>query len=296
MADIAISDRAGDNLILPDTSMAAGSVLHIHRWLPATRPRAIVLLAHGYAEHGGRYADVAQRLNDAGLGLYAIDHLGHGQSDGVPGYIPHFQVYLDGMSVLLACVQREWPDMPLLLLGHSMGGLIAARFLASHQQYFVAAALSGPALQAGGGPRPLTKLLGCLLSRIAPHLGVMALDSGSISRDPDLVARYRADPLVYRGRMSARLAAEMLREMDAAHRDASKIHLPLFIQHGGADHLTAPQGSQRFFTALASVDKQLQIYDGLYHEIYNEPERAEVVADLIHWFDAHLPSKTADML
>lgn len=288
MADIAESDRAGDDLILPQSSMAAGAALRIHRWLPVSPPRAIILLAHGYAEHGGRYADVAQRLNVAGLGLYAIDHMGHGQSDGVPGYISHFQLYLDGMSALLACVQREWPNMPLLLLGHSMGGLIAARFMASHQRFFVAAALSGPALQAGGGPRPLTKLLGRLLSRFAPHLGVMALDSDGVSRDPDLVARYRADPLVYRGKMSARLAAEMLREMSAAQREASAITLPLLIQHGSADRLTAPSGSQRFFGALGSADKQIKIYDGLYHEIYNEPERDEVIGDVITWFDAHL--------
>jgi alpha-beta hydrolase superfamily lysophospholipase len=279
----------GDWLYLPDGSMAANSALYVHRWLPDGPPRAIILLAHGYAEHGGRYGDVAARFNQAGLGLYAIDHWGHGQSDGIAGYVPRFSVYLDGMAALLACVQREWPNVSLLLLGHSMGGLIAARFLAQHQQHFRAAALSGPALQAGGGPMPLTKLLGRILSRIAPQLGVMALDSDGVSRDPDLVARYRADPLVFRGRMSARLAAEMLREMGVAQRDARKIHLPLFIQHGGADRLTAPQGSRRFFTALASRDKKLQIYDGLYHEIYNEPERAEVVADLIHWFDAHLP-------
>lgn len=283
----------GDSLYLPQSSIAAGSSLTIHRWLPDGDPRAIILLAHGYAEHGGRYGDVARRLNQAGFGVYAIDHWGHGRSDGVRGYVPRFSVYLDGMSALLTLVKGQWPDVPLLLLGHSMGGLIAARFLASHQQFFAAAALSGPALQAGGGPMPLTKLLGRLLSRIAPHLGVMALDSDGVSRDADLVARYRADPLVFRGRMSARLGAEMLREMAAAQHEAGKIHLPIFIQHGGADRLTAPTGSRRFFAALASSDKRLQVYDGLYHEIYNEPERAEVLTDLINWFDAHVPAQQA---
>lgn len=279
----------GDTLFLPASSIAAGAALHLYRWLPPATPRALVLLAHGYGEHAGRYADVARRFNDAGMALYALDHWGHGQSQGKQGYVPKFSVYLDGMEALLARAKADFPSLPLLLIGHSMGGLIAARFLASHQPLFAAGALSGPALQTGDGPMPLTKALSRLLSRIAPHLGVMALDSAGVSRDPDLVARYRADPLVYRGRMSARLAAEMLAQMDAAQRDAKSITMPLLIQHGSADRLTAPAGSKRFFNALGSLDKQIKIYDGLYHEIYNEPERDEVIGDTITWLAAHLP-------
>jgi alpha-beta hydrolase superfamily lysophospholipase len=276
-------------LHLPTTSHAAGAQLHAHRWLPTGSPRAIILLAHGYAEHAGRYADVAGRFTGSGYGVYAVDHWGHGRSQGTQGYVPTFSIYLDGMQTLLARVASDFSDTPLFLIGHSMGGLIAARFLARHQQHFTAAALSGPALQAGKGPMPLTKIASRLLSRLTPHLGVMALDSDDISRDPALVARYRADPLVYRGRMSARLAAEMLREMSAAQRQAAAITLPLLIQHGSADRLTAPSGSQRFFRALGSANKQIKIYEGLYHEIYNEPEREEVLGDVIDWFDAHLP-------
>ena len=274
---------ASGALVLPHGSAGAGAALHVTHWLPEAPPRAIVLLAHGYAEHAGRYEHVAKRLNDAGYAVYAVDHWGHGRSDGEGGYVPRFSAFLDGMAELLTLVEINHGDTPRLLLGHSMGGLIAALFLVERQQAFAAAALSGPAILPA-----VTVWLSRFLSRFFPRLGVLSLDANGVSRDPAVVEAYRADPLVYEGKIGARLGKEFMDAMAVAQADAPKIRLPILIQHGEADRLTAPAGSRYLFANVASTDKALKIYPGLFHEIYNEPERDAVLGDLVGWFDTHV--------
>ncbi len=284
---------AAGAVILPADSAGAGAKLHVTRWLPEGRPRAVILLAHGFAEHAGRYDYVAQRLTAAGYAIYAVDHWGHGHSDGEGGFVPRFSAFLDGMSELLTLVEINHADTPRLLLGHSMGGLIATLFLIERQSAFVAAALSGPAILPAEPPSRFTVLISRFLSRFFPRLGVLSLDSNGVSRDPEVVAAYQADPLVYGGKIGARLGKEFMDAMALAQADAPKIHLPILIQHGEADRLTAPAGSRYLFDNVASKDKRLKIYLGLFHEIYNEPERDAVLGDLIGWFDTHVKGKAA---
>ncbi len=284
---------AAGAVILPADSAGAGAKLHVTRWLPEGRPRAVILLAHGFAEHAGRYDYVAQRLTAAGYAIYAVDHWGHGHSDGEGGFVPRFSAFLDGMSELLTLVEINHADTPRLLLGHSMGGLIATLFLIERQSAFVAAALSGPAILPAEPPSRFTVLISRFLSRFFPRLGVLSLDSNGVSRDPEVVAAYQADPLVYGGKIGARLGKEFMDAMALAQADAPKIHLPILIQHGEADRLTAPAGSRYLFDNVASKDKRLKIYPGLFHEIYNEPERDAVLGDLIGWFDTHVKGKAA---
>jgi len=275
-------------LVLPEGSAAAGSALSVTHWLPAGAPKAVVLLAHGYAEHAGRYAHVAERLTGRGYAVYAVDHWGHGKSDGTPGFVPRFSAFTDGMAELLTLVEVQHCGTPRLLLGHSMGGLIATLFLLERQDAFVAAALSGPAIVPAAPPSRMTIYLSRFLSRFFPRLGVLALDAEGVSRDPDVVAAYRADPLVYKGKIGARLGTEFMDAMAAAQAGAVRISLPILLQHGGADTLTAPSGSRYLFEHVSSTDKTLKVYPGLFHEIYNEPERDQVLDDLIGWFDAHV--------
>ncbi|OWQ95081.1 alpha/beta hydrolase [Sphingopyxis witflariensis] len=279
---------AAGAVILPAGSAGAGAKLHVTHWLPEGRPRAIVLLAHGYAEHAGRYNHVAKRLTDAGYALYAIDHWGHGRSDGTPGFVPRFSAFTDGMAELLTLVEVNHGDTPRLLLGHSMGGLIATLFLIERQQAFVAAALSGPAILPAAPPSRFTVWISRFLSRFFPRLGVLALDAKGVSRDPAVVAAYQADPLVYPGKIGARLGKEFMDAMAAAQAGAPEITLPILIQHGEADRLTSPDGSRYLFEHVSSADKLLKIYPGLFHEIYNEPEQGVVLDDLVGWFDAHI--------
>lgn len=275
-------------VMLPPGSAGAGAMLHVTHWLPAAAPKAVVLLAHGYAEHAGRYAHVAKRLTDAGYAVYAVDHWGHGKSDGEGGYVPRFSAFTDGMAELLTLVEVNHPGAPRLLLGHSMGGLIATLFLIDRQDAFVAAALSGPAIVPGAPPSRFTVWISRFLSRFFPRLGVLALDPNGVSRDPAVVTAYLADPLVYTGKIGARLGKEFMDAMAVAQACAPKITLPILLQHGDHDSLASVAGSHYLFDHVASTDKRLEIYPGLFHEIYNEPERDAVLDDLIGWFDAHV--------
>lgn len=275
-------------VILPAGSAGAGAKLHITHWLPAGLPKAVILLAHGYAEHAGRYTHVAKRLTDAGYAVYAIDHWGHGRSDGTPGFVPRFSAFTDGLAELLTLVEVNHGETPRLLLGHSMGGLISTLFLIERQSAFVAAALSGPAIVPGAPPSRSTIWISRFLSRFFPRLGVLALDANGVSSDPAVVAAYRADPLVYPGKIGARLGKEFMDAMAAAQAGAPKITLPILFQHGEKDSLAAVAGSQYLFDHVGSADKTLKIYPGLFHEIYNEPEQEAVLDDLVNWFDAHV--------
>lgn len=277
------------SLRLDSASAGAGAALHWNAWLPERDIRAVAVLAHGYAEHLGRYEHFAGRLNAAGIGVYALDHWGHGRSEGRYGFVPAFSAYTDGVEALLADVERRHPDLPRFLIGHSMGGLIAAAHLVTHQSHYAGAILSGPAIKAAQEPSWLLIWISRLLSRLAPRLGVMAFDASGVSRDPAVVAAYLADPLVYSGKMSARLAAEMFEAMADTRAKAGRIALPLLLLHGEADSLTAPEGSRFLFEQVGSNDRQLKVYPGLYHEIFNEPERDAVIGDVIDWIDKHLP-------
>lgn len=275
-------------LRLEANSAGAGAALNWKVWLPDGDPRAAIVLAHGYAEHLGRYEAFATTLNASGLAVYALDHWGHGRSEGRYGFVPRFSVFTDGVELLLNEVKARHPGLPVFLVGHSMGGLIACAHLLTHQSHYAGAILSGPAIKPSEEPSKLTILISRLLSRIAPRLGVLALDAEGVSRDPAVVAAYRADPLVYTGKMSARLAAEMFDAMAAARAGAAMIALPILLMHGEADRLTAPAGSRFLFETVSSSDRQLKLYPGLYHEIFNEPERASVIADLTGWIDVQL--------
>ncbi len=275
-------------LTLPAGSAGAGARLHVTHWLPDGLPKAVVLLAHGYAEHAGRYQHVAKRLTDSGYAVYAVDHWGHGQSDGEGGFVPRFSAFTDGMAELLTLVEVNHGDVPRLLLGHSMGGLISTLFLIERQQAFTGAALSGPAIVPGAPPSRFTVWISRFLSRFFPRLGVLSLDANGVSRDPAVVAAYLADPLVYTGKIGARLGKEFMDAMAAAQAGAPKIMLPIMFQHGEQDSLASLAGSQYLFDHVSSADKTLKIYPGLFHEIYNEPEQGAVLDDLIGWFDAHV--------
>lgn len=281
-------DERALRLRLTPDQVKGGASLFLHHWPADGAAKAVLLIAHGYAEHGGRYAALARRFAGLGYHIYAVDHWGHGRSDGRRGYVPDLSVFTAGMAEQLAYAKAQHPDLPRFLLGHSMGGLVAVRHLVRAQGDYQAAALSGPALAMQPRPSIVARGTARLLSRFAARLGIMKLDGAAVSRDQAEVAAYTSDPLVYRGRMSARLAHQMIVHMARAQAGAAHISLPLLIQHGGADRLTAPAGSVRFMRHVGSVDKRLKIYDGLYHEIYNEPEKDAVIGDLTHWFESHL--------
>ena len=279
---------AGEWLELRHSQARGTSRLWRRTWRPPGQVRGAVLLVHGLGEHSGRYANLARHCTDRGFAVFALDHYGHGRSEGQRGHVERFSVYLDGVRALLERVREEQPDVPLFLLGHSMGGLIAAAFLLEAQAGFRACVLSGPAFRTDAEPAAIVMWIARLISWLAPTVPTLGLDPAGISRDPQVVRAYVADPLVHHGKLSARLIVEMKAAMQDTVARAPEITLPLLILHGEDDVLTSPAGSREFHERVAARDKTLKIYPGLFHEIFNEPEKDAVLADMTHWLEAHL--------
>lgn len=265
-----------------------GFSIYYQYWLPASRPRAIVLVAHGAGEHSSRYAALADFFTARGYLVAALDHPGHGKSDGSYGHIDRFSQYQRALATFREQLNSDFPGLPVILLGHSMGGLISACHLLDHQHDFIACALSGPAIRSDLQPGVVQIITLRLLSVLLPRVGAMQLDANGVSRDPKVVEAYRDDPLVNHGKYSARFVAELFSAMERLQRGAQRITLPLLLMHGEADSMTAPAGSQWLYEAVGSEEKTLKLYPGLYHEIFNEPEREQVLEDLSTWCDARL--------
>jgi len=273
-----------------ETGHLAGGVFYRH-WRPTVAVRGVILLVHGLGEHSGRYQGFAEYFCPRGFALVAPDHPGHGKSPGQRAHIDRFEDFLPPLDKLRATIARWYPDQPCFLVGHSMGGLIAARYLLDHQQQFAGAALSGAALAVAEKPSAVLLWINALLARLWPTLGLMQLDATQISRDREVVQAYLDDPLVHDGKATARLVSELFGSMaEVASRRAS-ITLPLLVMHGEQDAMTAAQGSREFHRAAGSADKTLRVYPELYHEIFNEPERLEVLGDLAQWLEQRVASR-----
>ena len=202
-----------------------------------------------------------------------------------------FEDLTDVLGTHVDRVRARHPGKPLFLIGHSLGALIAARFLLDHQEAFAGAVLSGALVKVPDNISPVTVMLSRFLSSVVPKIGLVAVDAQGVSRDPAVVQAYIDDPLVYTGKTTARMGAEILRAIQGTMDEADKITLPLLILHGSEDRLADPDGARMLHEAVGTVDKTLKIYDGLHHEIYNEPEHAHVLGDVEAWLAARLATR-----
>ena len=271
----------------PTLSTADGLALHLHHWPRAEAP-GTVLIVHGLGEHGGRYRHVAAQLNAWGWNVVGYDHRGHGRSGGTRGRIGHDDALLEDLAAVIDAVRAAHPGR-LLLLGHSMGGLIAARFVAEGLQpqparwhrEVDALLLSSAALAAD--TNALQKLLLASLGRLAPDLAVgNGLDPAWVSRDAAVVKAYEADPLVH-DRITPRLARFILDGGELVRRLAPRWRVPTLLMWAGSDRCVAPRGSAEFAASARLDVVEAQVFAPLYHEIFNEPEQAQVFARLHEW-------------
>jgi acylglycerol lipase len=257
-------------------------------WLPPGKTHAALIVVHGLAEHGGRYLNLVDHFVPSGYAVYAIDHPGHGKSDGPRVFVKQFQDYTDTLRTFVNFVVDWQPDKPVFLVGHSMGGLIGAAYLIEDQHPLTGAVLSGPLAKTYDNASPMLVFTVKTLSSLMPRLPLVGLEAKHVSRDSAVVRAYVNDPLVHRGKTTARLAAELVKTMRLVADRASKITLPLLIVQGGADKLVDPGGATMLYERARSIDKTIKIHDGLYHEVFNEPERDMVLGDVRSWIETRL--------
>jgi acylglycerol lipase len=251
-------------------------------WIPEN-PRASVLLVHGFAEHSGRYEHVGLWLAERGFAVHAYDHLGHGRSGGRRCHVDRFEEYLDDLAIVLDQVRAEHPDLPVFLVGHSMGGLVVAAFARERKPDVAGIVLSGAALGVPEGNARGRVWMARAIRTVLPRLRLApGLDLDGLASDPRVREAYLADPLVEH-KMTASLAAELMAAVDRTGPNGREVALPLLALHGADDPICAPSGSERF--ASAAPRGRFLRYAGLRHEIFNEPTYRDVLADAVAFIE-----------
>ncbi|WP_395318444.1 lysophospholipase [Variovorax sp. UC74_104] len=265
-----------------------GETLALRR-LPAPGPaRAVVVVVHGLGEHAGRYHGLAECLHEWGFAVWAHDHYGHGESSGPRGGLPSELRLVDDLALVIDDARRENPGLPVVLLGHSLGGLVVASLVARGVRHVNAAVLSSPGLDPGLSG--FQKLLLAVLPRLAPDLRVgNGLDDNYLSHDAAVVQAYRDDPLTH-DRIGGRLARFLAYEGENVLRQAANWPVPTLLLYAGDDRLVRPDASRAFASAAAASGKvEAHCFDALYHEIFNELEADPVFEALQRWLNRRFP-------
>jgi len=245
--------------------------IYYQSWLPEKKPKAVLLIAHGYAEHSGRYMNVVNYFVPKDYAVYALDHRGHGRSDGERVKVDDFHDYIVDLKTFFDIVRKENPDKKIFLIGHSMGSIIALRYTLEYQKELAGLITSGSGLaRPGEAPMP-------------PRKPGAVLDASMISRDPAVIKAYDNDPLVYRGPIPGNFG--MGSSIAGLYDQAPEIKLPVLIMAGDGGRDGAR--SRVLLERIGSKDKTGKFYTGLLHEIFNEPEHLVVLGDLEAWLKKH---------
>jgi len=270
-----------------DFKGTANFKLYWKSWLPDGQVKAVILVAHGLGEHINRYTNLVSNVVPLGYAVYGVDHQGHGKSEGTRVFVDRFQTYINDFKTFTDMVRKENAGKKTVLYGHSMGGLIAVCYALQYQSDLDGLIISAPAIKAGESITGATIVMAKVLSAISPKMGVQQLPSDTLSHDKAVVEAYDNDPLVYRGKVTARLGAEMLSLMSKVEVQLPSITLPMLILQGSDDRLVNQAGARILYEKAGSKDKTLKIYEGFYHEVHNEPGNARVFADMEAWLATH---------
>lgn len=264
------------------TNASTQSRLFAQTWRPSN-PRAVLIVVHGLGEHSGRYAHVAAFFAQQQVATVALDHYGHGQSEGKRGHIPRYEYFMEIIDELIAQVKPQFEGLPLYLWGHSMGGNIVLGYLLRHRpQPMAGVVVTGPAVRPGFEPPKLMVALGKITRRIYPSFTQPnQLDVKGLSRDPAVVKAYQDDPLVH-DRLSSELGIGLLEWGQWLLDHQHTAPLPLLVMHGTADRLTSPKATEAFF-ANVTGNATLKLWEGFFHELHNEPEQHQVLSYLWQW-------------
>ena len=253
-------------------------------WQPEDRPRAVVCLVHGLGEYSGRYVHVADSLIQAGYALISFDLRGHGKSEGLRGHTPSYEAIMQDISSLLEVTNKKFPQLPFFLYGHSLGGNLVLNYVLRRQSHLKGVIATAPWLRLAFEPPAFKIALGKITNYIWPSFSQKnGLNTKTLSHVPEVVYAYENDPLVH-DRISARMFISIYQAGQWALEHASEFSLPLLLMHGGDDNLISVKASHEFAGKIKE-NCTLKIWDGLYHEIHNEPDKEEVFKFLIDWLD-----------
>lgn len=265
---------------------ADGVELHGLMW-PVASPKGNVTINHGYGHHAGSFAEVAERLNKAGYGVFAFDQRGHGSSPGRRGYIDSIDNWVNDTHAFLANVAPQTAGAPLVMLGHSLGCLALGLYAIRRKPPVRGFIFSSGLLKIPDNVPKFLQSLATVLSALTPTLPVQKVEIEACSRDPKAVQALRDDPLRYGGMVQARSGAEIAKGIAEFRAGTNAIDLPILVMHGTKDRLTDLQGSRDLHAAVMSKDKTLCIFDRAYHELYNDTDKDRWFTQVIAWLEAH---------
>ncbi len=266
-----------------------GLKLHTIDSMPSGQPKALVYLVHGIGEHTGRYAHVIKHLNTHGYAVFGHDHRYHGQSEGEPrAGMTSFDAMIEDLKRQIDAVRAAHGGLKLFVYAHSMGSLISTLTLIKYPKLADGYISTGSPLQVDGAIPAFLRPVVIGVAKLLPNIPMGPIDNTKLSRDPAVMADYDTDPLNVRKPTTLGVAGLFGRALPGARANIGNIKMPILILHGASDTLTPPGGSQTLYDGVGSSDKTLKFYPNLLHEIHNEPEQGEVMADMTTWLDKHI--------
>lgn len=260
-------------------------------WKPEGKPKAVMILVHGFNAHSGYMEWPAEQFVADGFAVYALDLRGRGNSEGERFYVEKFSDYLGDVHKLVQIARTEEPDAPVFVLGHSAGGVIASSYVFEHQSEIAGLICESFAFDVGLPHLVQLALQG--VSYLAPHVHVFSLNNADFSRDAAHVERMNNDPLIAKESQPAETAAEMLKAAERLKDNMPEFKVPVFIIHGTEDKATRPAGSQYFFDNTGSTDKTLKLYEGHVHDLLADTDKEIVMSDILSWVNERVPAATA---
>ena len=263
-----------------------GLSIHTRSWQAQGNARAVMILVHGFNAHGGYMQWPGEQFAAKGLAAYALDLRGRGKSEGERFYVEEFSDYLGDVDKLVNIARSEHPGLPVYVLGHSAGGVIASSYVFEHQDEIAGLVCESFAFDVGLPHLVQLALQG--LSHLTPHLHVFSLNNADFSRDPQAVKAMNNDPLIAKESQPAETASEMLKAADRLKENMPQFKAPVLIIHGTDDKATRPAGSQYFYDNAGSTDKTLKLYQGHYHDLLNDLGKEQVLADIQNWLDERI--------
>jgi len=266
---------------------ADGLKIYAQAWEPETAPKAIVCLVHGLGEHSGRYAHVAETMNQGGYAVLASDLRGHGKTEGKRGHSPSFEAFMDDIALLLAEAAQRYPNLSCFLWGHSLGAVLVSNYTLRRKPQLAGVVLTGLSLRTAISDQKVKIQFAKTAAKLMPQMSMpTGLVAQHVSRDPEVVERYINDPLVH-GVATLAMAKYTIEAIPWVYEHASEWALPVLIMHGDADAIAFISGVEDFAN-LIKQDCTLKIWPGLWHEIHNEPEKEQVLAYALGWLDSQL--------